>query len=178
MPNSTNNTQQRRRSGWSWSLLMFSLVLFAAAVVSYLSIIFGYIPFLNQRLNSLDQKIQEVNRTISQEDQEQLAEFYSQLINAKGLLRQHVSSSKIFSILERNTNQNVSFSAFDLDIAQEKLELSGIARTYEDAIRQSEAFRRMPELKSFTITGMQVGRDGGVQFGTTLEFVKSTLLVQ
>ncbi len=175
MPTVTNNTKRSRQSGWSWSLLMFSLVIFTAVVVSYFSILFGYNPFLNQRLASLDEKIQEVGRTIPKEDQENLASFYSQLVNAQGLLRNHVASSKIFNIIERNTNQNVSLSSLKLNVREENAEIEAVAQGYESAIQQAEAFRRVPEIREISIGGMQKSEQGGVRFGITIEFSKNTL---
>ena len=78
---------------------MFAFVLFTAALVTYVSILFGYNPLLNQRLLSLDRQIDQISTTISKEDQKNLGDFYSQLVNARNLLRGHVASSNVFTLL-------------------------------------------------------------------------------
>lgn len=154
---------------------MFALVLFTAALVTYVSILFGYNPLLNQRLLSLDDEIQKISTTISKEDQKNLADFYSQLVNARNLLRGHVASSNIFTLLERNTNRNVSFSSMKLDADRREFQLEGTARTLEDAIQQAEAFRRMTEAETVTVGSMQVGETGGIRFGMTIRFAGTAL---
>ena len=154
---------------------MFAFVLFTAALVTYVSILFGYNPLLNQRLLSLDRQIDQISTTISKEDQKNLGDFYSQLVNARNLLRGHVASSNVFTLLERNTNRNVSFSSMKLDLDRRELQLEGIARTLEDAIQQTEAFRRMTGAEAVAVGSMQVGENGGIRFGMTVRFAATAL---
>ncbi len=126
--------------GWPWKFFLFSLLVLVTAVVLYFSLEFGYKPFLNSRIDSLNQSIDQLSQTIPKEQQDNLIRFYSQIINLQDLLKNHVNVSKVFNFLQNNTNKSVAYSSADLRVGERRLNLEGTASNYEIFAQQLEAF--------------------------------------
>lgn len=149
--------------GLPWRLFLFSILVLVAVIVLYLGLEFGYSAFLSSQIKDRDQAILELTQSISQDDQNQFINFYSQLANMKTLLDDHVVASKTFPFLERNTNQLVFFNLVDLRADQRRLNLEGVAVNYEIFSQQLEAFNRAPEVERLVVNESQ-SREGRVTF--------------
>lgn len=156
--------------GWSWRLLVFTFVVFGVALVAYAGMAFGYRPLLEGQVADLDQKTSELSQLVSESDQRNLSGFYSQLVNLKALLDNHVQGSKLITLLERNTNQNIFYTKVLFTSADKQAELEGVARNYAELVRQMEAYRQMNEVERFFLVESQTIEGGGIRFKVKLFF--------
>ena len=159
--------QQRPPIGLPWKLFLFSIVIFSLTVVAYFGLRFGYSYYLNAQLVTVENQIADLAKQIPKDQQDAYFRFYSQTVNLQTLLSQHVLTSKIFPLIEANTNQGTFYSRFALDVAGKKLALEGSARSYDVLAQQLEAFRQVSTIQDSTIGESKLG-DGRVTFRATL----------
>lgn len=155
--------------GWPWKIFIFSIILFGLVLFIYFGIIWGYQPFLKSQEQSLDKKINEIGGQISQQDRENFINFYSQLVNLQGLLKNHVKGSNIYNFLEKNTDQGVYYEGANLSVTEHNISLSGIARSYDNLVKQLSAFEQVPEISKVILQDSQ-SADKGIRFSIQLVF--------
>ncbi len=129
-----------------WRIFSFSFIIFIALISIYGGIEFGYKPYLNSRLKSLDQKIADLTQSIDEQQQNNLINFYSQLVNLQDVLNSHAATSKFFDLVEKNNNQDINFTALSLGTREKEVKLEGIALNYDALVKQLELFRVVPEV--------------------------------
>lgn len=162
--------------GWPWRLFVFSLVLLAISLITYVGILFGYKPFLQNQIELKDKEINRLADTVSKTDQEQLTKFYSQLLNLKSILDQHIVTNKILPFLEKNTNKSVFYTKLSAKAGDYSLTLEGFADSFEILAQQLEAFRQAKEVNRFIINESQLV-EGRVRFKLTA-FLMPTMFKQ
>ena len=170
--------------GWSWRLLIFSMIVFGAVAILYGGMFFGYDPYLQEKLDALDKETKSLNEAVSIEDQKKLLSFYSQVYNVQDILANHVLPTRVFAFLELNTNPQVAYESMHFDLDSGVLELSGKAKSYDDLVRQLEAFRRQTDIvKVLKLTNSKSGeldektnqKSDVVSFGITINVDKGFL---
>jgi len=161
--------------GWSGQLLMFSTTVFVITLLIYLGLVFGYKPYLNAEVNSLQKQIQQFSQQIPLEEQNQIISFYSQLLNLRSLLTNHVISSPVFTWLEDNTQINVYFASFSLNRREGQVRLAGVAKTMEDVTQQFAIFVSKPEIAKVEIPNVSFS-SGAWRFDVTLTFIPGYFL--
>jgi len=159
--------------GWSSGLLMFSGALLVIALVVYFGLILGYQPYLNAQDKNLNDQIQKFSQQIPASDQEKLIVFYSQLVNLKKLLQQHIFTSPLFEWLEKNTLPTIYYTKFSLDTNNHRLNLSGSAKTVEDFAKQVLFFNNQPEVQSISFNNITSGQNKIWQFDLIVTFKES-----
>lgn len=140
--------------GLPWRLLVFSLVLFGLSVSVYFGLKFGYSSYLKAETESIDNKIDNLAKEVSQEDQQNFVNFYSQLINLKRVLDQHEFSSNLFGFLERNTIQTVYYNDASFSSDNRTMLLKGEAESSEVLVQQLNVFEKTPELEKVILDQM------------------------
>lgn len=157
LKNSERNNLKAERvgSGWSWRLFLFSFLVIIGVVVVYAGLEYGYKPFLINQITRQDSAISTLSDSISSEDETSLVGFYSQAANLKLLLDRHISTSQVLPFLESVTNAQVYFDAVELRARDRRLDVSGIAASYEALSQQLEAFNRSPMVESMVINESQ-----------------------
>ena len=159
--------RERTTTVWPWRLFVASLIVLIVAGLYYAGLAFGYRTYLNNNIEKKDAEIAELAATIPKEDQARLMRFYNQIQGLKNLLDQHVINSKIFPLLEKNTNKKIAYNKLDLDVAQRSLNLDGIAESYQILAQQLEAFKQTPGVERFLINNSQLNQ-GVVRFNVTV----------
>jgi hypothetical protein len=164
--NNSNNALVSPESfgaGLPWKIFIFSLILLGAVVGSYLGLVLGYRPFLNNRIAAVQQSIDDLAASVSVEEQEDLLRFYSQIVNLKTLLDKHISLAKFFPFLEQQTNRRVSYDVAFLNTQNRELILEGVAESYPVLAEQLQALHQAPEVASYTLSQSQTA-EGRVRF--------------
>lgn len=162
--------RERPVVGWPWRLFLFSMLVLAAAAVLYFGLEIGYKTYLDAQIRARDLAIADLSQTISPEEQRRFVDFYSQLANLRVLLDGHVFVSRLFPLLEANTNQLVYFDSVDLNMKDRRLALEGVAASYEALAQQLEALDRAPEIERVLVGESR--RDGNfVRFRLSLFLV-------
>jgi len=160
--------------GWPWKIFLFSIVLFGLVLFIYFGIIWGYQPFLKAEEQSLDKKINEIGGQISQQDRENFINFYSQLVNLQSLLEGHIKGSNIYNFLEKNTDQGIYYESADLSVTEHSLRLAGVARSYDNLVKQLFAFEQIPEINRVILQDSQAA-DKGIRFSLQIIFKPALL---
>jgi hypothetical protein len=150
-------------TGWPLRLFAFSLLILTASLLIYVGLRFGYKPYLQNQIAEKEREIEQLAVSIPRENQEKLGAFYSQLLNLKNVLDNHVTASPIFSFLEKNTNKKVFYTRLDFDAKQNVFTLEGAAESYDILAEQLEAFNQAPDVKRFLINESQLS-GGRIRF--------------
>ena len=141
--------------GWPWQFFSVSLIIFLTSLLIFLGLTLGYGPYLRSQILETDDKINQLLETVSKKDQERFAQFYSQLVNLKNLLDNHILSSKVLPWLEKITNQKVYYTNATIKVPEHKLELEGIAESYGVLGEQLEAFNQTEGISHLLLKACQ-----------------------
>ncbi len=161
--------------GTPWRLFVFSVLLFAFSLLVYFGLSVGYENYLQSRSNALDQNLSQLSSSISQQDQQQFINIYSQIINLKSILGSHLFTGNIFPFLEKNTLPQVFYSEAKFTGYTGVLELTGQAASLQVLAEQISQFEQAPELASAVLSSMQFNPSGNTSFTITLTFNQSYL---
>jgi hypothetical protein len=161
-----------RTPGWSWGVISFAAGILFIAVFLWAGLEFGYKPFLENQATQVQSQINTVDQSVSQSDQVDLIDFYSQLSNLRTLLAAHTPTSNVFPWLEANTEANVYYSSFSLT-ADGQLSLIAQAKTENDANQQIAIFENSPQVIAFSTTGLSLEANGNWQFAAQLALAPS-----
>jgi hypothetical protein len=165
-----------RTPGWSGRLLMFSSTVFFIALALYVGVQFGYIPYVEGGVNELRSEMNSFNQSASENDQDKILSFHSQLTNIKTLLERHVAPSQLIAWLEKHTNENVAYGRLVLRSELSEVAISATARSAEDAVEQVKHLEEQPEVERVTFRNLAVAEKGLWQFDMTIFVVPDFLL--
>lgn len=154
-------------------LVMFSVALFAIALIIYVGLTFGYKPYLQAQVDALDKQVQSFNAAIPADQKSQLISAYSQLVNLQTLLVQHGSAASFLTWFEAHTHPNVYYTQFALNALSGQLTLSGVGKSLGDVAEQLAIFERDPKVTRINFTNVSPGIGGIWQFNLTLFFDQS-----
>lgn len=157
--------------GWSAELLSFAVAVFVISVVVYIGIVLGYQPYTNAQVKKLDDQIALFEKQVPASEQEQIAAFYSQLINVNMILGSRGSAQSVFGWLEGRTETNVSFGAVALNLDEGKISLSGTAKSADDVGYEARIFEQDPNVASVLLGSIAPGSSGEWQFSITITLV-------
>lgn len=166
---------ERLPVGWPWRLFATAFAIFLTTTLSYIGITFGYQPYLRDQIQQKTNEIEQLSATIPKADQEQFVNFYSQLVNLKGILDNHVLASTFFSFLEKVTHPRVYFSNASMKLREGELELSGLAESYTTVAEQLEVLNQAPEIDRFVINQAQLGEGNLIGFKVAIRLKKDSL---
>ena len=142
-----------KTQGWAGGIIMFSAGMLFLAAIIWAGLQFGYMPYLHGQLDAVQGKVKALNNSISQSDQAQLVNFYSQTANLQTLLQKHNLTSQLFTWLENNTEANVYYTSFSLT-ADDHAILSGSATSEADVNQQISIFENSPEVLSANVSNV------------------------
>lgn len=146
--------------GWPWRLLLFSILLQAFFIFLYASITFGYAPYLKSKITQKEKEIEKVGASVKEEDRLNFVSFYSQLINLRRILDNHVNITPALIFLEQNTNKKVRFTSVDIGTERKDLRLNGLAASYETLVQQLTAFDQSPLVEKTVLENSKADKDG------------------
>lgn len=163
------NREPQVGGGLPAKLLMFSVSIFVIILVIYLGMIFGYEPYLNARLNKIDNQVKITESQISPSDKTLLVNYASQITNIKAILDNHIISSNLLNFLNKNTDANVYFSRLNLTVFNNQVQLSGLAKSMDDLVGQLAAWQNSPAVAQVNFSRISAIPQG-LSFGATLIF--------
>ena len=158
--------------GWSWRLLVLTCFIFGITLVIFLGMKFGYEPYLDKKIKTLDAEIDKLNQSFTQSQVDNFIKFYSQLSNLKILLNNHIFGSNILKFLEENSLKNLTYTGLDLDVSRKETKLSGTISSYELLAQQLEIFRQSPLVKEVFLKNSRKNDRGEIDFEVTLVLAK------
>lgn len=157
-------------AGVPWKIFLFSLIVFGAVSAGYAGLVFGYRPYIAAQLNSVNGRIDALAAAVPAQDQQALFQFYSQIVNLKALLQNHVIVSKVPAFWEARTNARVSYTSARLDVPHRELQLEGIADSYTTLTEQLQALSQSPEVERYLLVDSRIP-DGKIHFRINATFV-------
>lgn len=156
--------------GGAWRLVSFMAFVFLIFVFSWLGLIFGYKPFVNAQIAKKEAVLNELAGQLPKDRQDQFLKFEYQIIALQNILNKHLAVTKIFPVLEANTNQAVLYKNMDLDVTTGKVNLRAVAQSYDVMAQQLAAYQRLTNLSKYQISNTRLSDGGRVQFEATLFF--------
>jgi hypothetical protein len=159
-------------SGGTWRLFVFALFVFSVMMVGYLGLKFGYKNFVQGEINALDTEIEQLVETVLPEEQDRFIKFFFQLTNIQDILNNHIVTSQFFPLLQDNTNQLVVYQSLKASVADESIQIAGIADSYEVLAQQLNAFEKVPEVEQVSIRSASLG-ENGVRFDMNLQMTRN-----
>lgn len=153
--------------GWPWRIFVFSLFIFLLALSVAAGLKYGFRSYLDLQQKELDKTIQESGGAINETQQENFINFYSQLINLKYLLNNHLETSNVFSFLEEKTNQGVYFESAIWTATERQLRLEGITKSYDNLAQQIIAFEQSSEIEKVVLENSQTA-ERGIRFNVRI----------
>lgn len=157
-----------------WQLLIFSFAILGLMLASYFGMIFGYKPYLNSQISGVNAQIKESEKIINSEQQKNLTNIYSQLINIQDLLDSHVITSTLFDELEKSTYPQIYYTGLNLSLSEKKLELQGISQDYVTLVRQLDSFKNS-QLFGDVIFDSAKSTADGISFSTRVVLLPDKL---
>lgn len=163
--------------GWSSGMLLFSGGIFAIVLVLWLGLRFGYETYLSGQLDGLNAQVATLGKSFSSDDQTKLVSYYSEIINIKGLLANHVTLSRFLTWLEGATQANIYFTRMAFTGVNNQAVLGGIAKSEADINQQVLIFEQAPEVKTVLVSNANQDEGTGVwKFAMTLTFNPQAVL--
>ncbi|MDE2213047.1 MAG: hypothetical protein KGJ34_00730 [Patescibacteria group bacterium] len=138
---------------WFISILIFFASLIAAGGA------FAYEQYLAGAIQSESTSLQEAQAAYDPTVIGDIIRLDSRINAAETLLANHLAPSSIFTFLENNTLQNVSFTGFEYDINPDgsaTLTLSGEALDFSSVALQSDTFGQSQALKDVLFSDINV----------------------
>lgn len=162
--------------GWSSGILLFSGSILFIVILVYGGLRFGYEPYLNAQLSSLETQVQKVGQSVSPSDEANLITFYSQITNIQSLIKNHVFFSQFLVWLERTTEANIYYTSMSFS-SNDQVALSGVAKTSADVSEQIAVFEAAPEVSSVVLSGANLSPSTNEWiFNVTLTMKPSVIL--
>ncbi len=161
--------------GWPWKFMITMFIALLVAVLLYLGLAFGYKPFLNNSISTLENNLQVASSTLTLDDKEKFVGFYSQVNNLQNLLREHVLTSKFFASFESFTSKDISYTTLNLSVQDNFVTLEGFAKSYGSLASQISIYKEMPEISNVLLDSSKA-LGNSVQFRLKL-ILKDNVLV-
>lgn len=166
-------------AGFPWRTLVISVVVFGLTLLIWAGMEFGYVPFLQSQIQKSDVELAALSQSVSESEQKELIEFYSQLYNIQSLIGGHLHPSRFFDFLEKSTHPMVKFSGLRLNIIGGEAVLEGAAPDFDTVASQLSAFKNDAQVASVALESSKrrdVKEGGGVLFSMKLMMQKNIFL--
>lgn len=147
-------------SGAPRRFVLFGAILFFASLLFYIGLSAGYESFLRRSIQSLENQRESLAAQLTGEDQKNLVTLYSQIVNLRTLLGDHVFAAKLFPILERNTHPDVAYLTLNLSVPDRELVIEGVAASYDALVSQLAIYEAAPEIERVALQNSRT--DGGI----------------
>lgn len=158
--------QETKRSPVNFlSLIIFTIFLTTLAATAG---VYVYKYYLERQIGILKQDFEAAKKDFNQTFVDEASRLSQRLSASKDILKNHVSASAIFDLLQRNTLQTVAFNNFGYskdDLGNVKITTSGVAKNYSSIALQSDAFvEQISCIKNPVFSGLSLDSSGNVVF--------------
>lgn len=170
-------TQPRRRQT-NGILYYASLFILGAALVAA-GLTFAYQKYAESVRDARRIKLETVEREISPESVEEFIRLRNRIRAGMTLLDNQVYASQFFDVLEKITLQNVRFQSLIFSVADDrtaKIEMHGVARSFNALAAESAAFASEKYIKRAIFSDITSDKSGAVQFSLKADIDPKLLL--
>ncbi len=137
---------------------------------SYIGLEYGYKAILMSQKAEADQQAEELITGVPVEKQEAVIDFYSRLANMRAVLQNHVYTTQFLRLLEGSTSKGVYFSSLKLAVDEQEVQISGVARNYDELSVQLKALAAMAGVSDVTLTSAITAENGQAVFDVNFNF--------
>lgn len=156
-PLQTELSKQREASaGWPWRLMTFSLIVLLTVFAVYAGMRFGFEEaYLKRALSQEEANFAKTFKSVSQEEQKNVFDFYSQLSNIDLLLKKQAKVTPYLALIEERTLKSIVYSNMDFktDDRAVIIRLDGKTLSYTAVTQQLELFRGAPGVTDVKLLG-------------------------
>ena len=160
--------------GWPWHMFLFTLILLLSVTLGYFGLHFGYRPYLLGSIADTESKLIGLALGVEKESQDNFVTFYSQIANVKTLLANHVTTSKLFPLLESVTHQKIVYTSTNLILSEKTLKIEGLAQSYEVISAQLVLYEGASWVEKVILDSSSLG-DKSVKFSVRLKLKNEIL---
>lgn len=128
---------------------------------------FGYEKYLETVRTAKDLTLKESEKNVDKDAVADFIRLRNRLQVANNVLDRHVRTSQFFDVLEGLTLQNVRFQSMQLTVADDrtaKIEMHGIARSFNALAAESAGFANETSIKRAIFSGITADKNGLVKF--------------
>lgn len=147
----------------------FSLFCLFFALFSFLFLFFS-LKNLNSQKVQLEKRISEIKTPQIKEIERELSGLGKSFSYMRNLLESHFLISKLFPFLESKILKNVFLDSFSFNLSERKVEVSGIAESFEDLSKQYFVFKEDPKIEKLEILSVSLTPEGKISFKISFHF--------
>ncbi|GEM_PF-3556835 len=144
--------------GWPWRIMVFSAIIFITTAGIFLGAEFGFQTYIKAEISQVDFQIDELTRSIPEEQQKSFLVFSAQANNIQKVLNDRYNTPAIFDFLEKNTIKNVFYKGVTFDAKELTVNIDGVAPDFNTLAQQMEIFRNATD----TIVKASLGRSSAL----------------
>lgn len=170
-------TQPRRKQ--ANGIVYYASLFIAGIAIVGAGVTFGYQKYIESVRDSKKTRLEVVEKEISPESVEDFIRLRNRIRAGKALLDTHVYGSQFFDVLENITLQNVRFQSLIFSIADDrtaKIEMHGIARSFNALAAESAAFANEKRIKRAIFSDITSDKSGVVRFSLKADIDPKLLL--
>ena len=144
--------------GWPWRIMVFSAMVFITTAGIFLGVEFGFKTYIKSQITQVDSQIDELTRSIPEDQQKSFLIFSAQANNIQKVLNDRYNTPSIFDFLEKNTIKNVFYKGVTFDAKELTVNIDGVAPDFNILAQQMEIFRNA----TGTISKVSLGRSSAI----------------
>ena len=141
---------------WFSTMVWWGLLLFISSLGFWVILKYLYLPKTTIEINSILSDKRKLSEEIPREKRDEVLRTYSQVLNIKKLLGDHMYSSKLFAWLEKNTHNGVFIDTVTISIPRSTVDITGKAKDKDSIAEQVSVFESLPEVKSVKLSDVQL----------------------
>lgn len=153
---------------WIKLLLVFSLVILGGSLFSYFAVGWAQ-EDIRQEADQVHQEISALATPENQVLEKEVKIAQHQINNFSSLLSAHQNSSAFFDLLKSVVHPGVVVQGFNLNLEQERVEIRGQAKNFQDIGEQVLAWQEEAKVKEVGFTELSLGEEKDIYF--TLDLV-------
>ena len=152
---------------WQNILFYFSFGFILLVILSYF-ILNIYLDRADTRLKNLEKEWEEIKSEEQIVLEDELSAYEKKIKIFSALINQHVSSSRVFEFVEKNTHPEVWFFSLSLNPTEGKIDLSGDAENFVTLHQQIQILKASPSVKDLNLPKIAIGKEGRIAFSLSL----------
>lgn len=172
-------TQARRKRAPLGIFYYGALFLLGVAVVGA-GLTFGYKTYLDSVRDARKTRLSAAEQNINPEAVEDFIRLRNRIQASNTLLNQHVVLSRFFDVVESITLKNVRFQSLTASVGNDrttKIEMRGLARSFNALAAESAAFAADKRIKRAIFSNITVNESGVVSFALKAEIDSKLITV-
>ena len=150
-----------------WKILILSILSLFASISVYFGLVYGYRPILLAQISEHRNELTNLGQEISEVDRQSFLNFYSQFVNLKSILDNHIISSSLFSFLEKNIHEGIYYTSLSLDVKNNTLTLHGTSLNFEILSSQGKTIEEINQVSQIIFDDIRTN-DKGIDFEMTI----------